>query len=431
MGDAAGPPRLRKDARPVMPTGDNPTLAAELETLRFAWPPDRFNRRVHEVPQVWRAGPVDPAVISLAFGAPDPQLFPAAGLAEAAQAALADFPAHAVALQYGHVDGNPVLLAELARKLAAEEGKAIPPGGLAITSGSSQAISLVVQVLANPGDVCLIEAPTFMGTIRHVRFNQIEMVTVPLDAEGLDLEATEAALTTLRAAGRRPRFLYTIPTFNNPAGVTMPLARRKALLDLAVRHDLPVIEDDAYGDLRYEGDPVPSLHALDPHGLVVRLGTFSKIVAPGVRLGFILGDPALIQRLQPFKAEGSTNGLTSLVVGTFMRTGGLAGHIEVLRREYRARRDAMYGALEAEMPDAVMWSRSEGGFFVWMTLAPHVDAERVLARAAEERVVVLPGTGCFPDGRGTRNLRLAWSLHAPGRLAEAVGRLGRALRAGL
>jgi 2-aminoadipate transaminase len=409
---------------------DNPTLTAELEALRFAWNADRFNHRVRELPQVLRAGPTDPGLISLAFGAPDPQLFPAAGLAEAARTALADFSAYAVALQYGQVDGNPVLLAELRKKLEAEEGKPVPPGGLAITSGSSQAISLAVQVLANPGDVCLIEAPTFMGTIRHIRFNQVTMVPVPLDAEGLDLEATETALRTLAAAGTRPRFLYSIPTFNNPAGVTMPLARRKALLDLALRHDLPIIEDDAYGDLRYGGDPVPSLHALDSHGLVVRLGTFSKIVAPGVRLGFILADPAMIQRLQPFKAEGSTNGLTSLVVGTFMKTGGLAAHIEVLRREYRMRRDAVYQALEAEMPDAVTWTRSNGGFFVWMTLAPHVDVEQVTAKAAEERVVVLPGTGCFPDGRGTRNLRLAWSLHPPQRLAEGVARLARAVRAG-
>jgi 2-aminoadipate transaminase len=414
-----------------MLTGDNPTLTAELETVRFAWKADRFNRRVREVPQVLRAGPADPDVISLAFGAPDPQLFPAAGLAEAARAALADFPAYAVALQYGQVDGNPVLLGELAKKLEQEEGQPVPPGGLAITNGSSQAISLAVQVLANPGDVCLIEAPTFMGTIRHIRFNQVSMLPVPLDHEGLDLEATEAALVRLAAAGTRPRFLYTIPTFNNPAGVTMPLARRKALLDLAFRHDLPIIEDDAYGDLRYDGEPVPSLHALDPHGLVVRLGTFSKIVAPGVRLGFVLADPALIQRLQPFKAEGSTNGLTSLVVGTFMKTGGLAAHIELLRRQYRTRRDAMYRALETELPDAVTWTRSDGGFFVWMTLAPHVDVEKVMAKAAEERVVVLPGTGCFSDGRGTKNLRLAWSLHPPDRLVEGVGRLGRALRAGL
>jgi 2-aminoadipate transaminase len=410
---------------------ENPTLTAELETLRFAWGVDRFNRRVHEVPQVMRAGPTEPGVISLAFGAPDPELFPAAGLSSAAMAALEDFPAYAVALQYGAANGNPLLLAELSRKLAEEEGRPVEPGSLAITNGSSQAIALAVQALANPGDTCLVEAPTFMGTIRHIRFHQVTAVPVPLDQGGLDLDAAESALKRLAATGTRPRFLYTIPTFNNPAGVTMPLERRQALLDLAFRHDLPVIEDDAYGDLRYEGSPVPTLHALDPYGLVMRIGTFSKIVAPGVRLGFLWADPALIQRIPPFKAEGSTSGLTSLIVGTFMKTGGLAAHIETLRKAYRARRDAMYEALEAEIPDGVTWTRTEGGFFVWLTLPPRADIEAIHARAEAEGVVALPGTGCFTDGRGTHNLRLAFSLHPGDRLAEGVRRLGRALRAGL
>jgi 2-aminoadipate transaminase len=411
---------------------ENPTLTAELEALRFAWHSDRFNRRVREIPQVLRAGPVDEQVISLAFGAPAPELFPAAGLQGAARAALCDFAAYAVALQYGQVNGNPVLLAELARKLEKEEGRPVEAGGLAITNGSSQAIALTAQVLANPGDACLIEAPTFMGTIRTIRFHGITPVPVPLDEQGIDLDALETALRKLRGAGTPPRVLYSIPTFNNPAGVTLPLTRRRALLDLVARYDVPVVEDDAYGDLRFEGAPVPSLHALDRHGLVVRLGTFSKIVAPGVRLGFVLGDPALIQRLQPFKSEGSTNGLTSLVVGTFMKSGGLAAHVEVLRREYRARRDVMYAALAAEMPDSVRWTRTEGGFFVWLTLAPGVDVEKAMARAADEQVVVMPGPQCFTDaGGGAHNLRLAWSLQPKDRLAEGVRRLARAIRAAM
>lgn len=415
----------------TMSSTDNPTLAAELEAIRFAWEPRRFNRRVHDIPQVMRAGPVDPSVISLAFGAPAPEFFPAAGLAEAAQAALADVPAYSVALQYGQVNGNPVLLAELGKKLEREEGRLVEPDSLAITNGSSQAIALAVQVLANPGDVCLVETPTFMGTIRTLRFHGVTAVPVPVDAQGLDPDALEAALRRLRAAGTPPRFLYTIPTFSNPTGITMPVARRRALLDLAVRHDVPVIEDDAYGDLRYEGEPVPALHALDRHGVVVRLGTFSKIVAPGVRLGFVWADPALVARLQPFKSEGATNGLTSLIVGTFMRQGRLAPHIETLRRGYRARRDAMYTALEAEMPREVSWTRSEGGFFVWLTLAPAVDAEKVMAAATDERVVVMPGTACFPDGQGSHCLRLSFSLQPLDRLAEGVRRLGRAIRAAL
>ncbi|MGH7322024.1 MAG: PLP-dependent aminotransferase family protein [Candidatus Rokuibacteriota bacterium] len=412
-----------------MLSGEDPTRAAEVDAIRFAWDANRFNRRVREIPQVMRAGPVEPSVISLAFGAPDPELFPATQLAEAAREALADVPAYAVALQYGAVTGNPLLLAELGRKLEKEEGRPVEPGGLAITNGSSQAIALAAQVLANPGDACLVEAPTFMGTIRTIRFNEVRAVPVPLGDRGADLDVLEAAVKRLRAVGTPPRFFYTIPTFNNPAGVTMPLDRRLALLDLCAHYDLPVIEDDAYGDLRYGGEPLPTLHALDRHGLVVRLGTFSKIVAPGVRLGFIWADPALIQRIQPFKGEGSTNGLTSLIVGTFMRSGGLYEHIEVLKREYRTRRDAMYAALEADMPKAVTWTRTDGGFFVWMTLPPRTDMEKVMVKTLEARVGALPGTGCFMDGQGTHNLRLSFSLQPVDRLSEGVRRLSQAIRA--
>jgi DNA-binding transcriptional MocR family regulator len=397
----------------------------------FTWTPERFNARVRDVPVVRRAGVPPAGVISLAFGMPDPILFPAAGLAEAAREALGDAAASAVALQYGPIAGNPVLLAELGRKLEAEEGRPVPAGTLAITSGSSQAIPLVVQALANPGDVVLSEAPTFLGTIRHMQFNGVRIECVPLDADGLDVDAVEDRVRRLEAAGTPPRFLYTIPTFNNPAGVTMSLARRRALLDLAGRHGLPIVEDDAYRDLRFEGDPIPTLHALDRHGLVIRMGTFSKIVAPGVRLGFVLAEAPVIDRVLAFKSEGSTNGFASLVVGTFMRRGGLARHIEMLRTAYRLRRDAMYRALEREMPAGVTWTRTEGGFFLWLTLPPRTEMAKVAARAEQERVVALPGTDCFPDGRGTHNIRLAFSLQNEEGIAEGIRRLATAIRAGL
>jgi DNA-binding transcriptional MocR family regulator len=401
------------------------------ELSGFVWTPDRFNPRVRAATPMPRAGAVPADVISLAYGMPDPALFPTAGLAAAAEEALRDPARYAVALQYGNVGGNPLLLAELGRKVEAEEGRPVEPGSLLLTNGSSQAIALVVQALAGAGDVCLCEAPTFLGTIHHIQFQGVRAVTVSLDDEGLDVEELEREVRRLEGAGTPPRFVYTIPTFNNPAGVTMSLARRRALLDIAARHGVPVIEDDAYRDLRFEGEPVPTLHALDREGLVIRLGTFSKIVAPGVRLGFVLADPAVVERVLAFKAEGSTNGFASMVVGTFMKGGGLTAHIETLRDAYRARRDAMYEALAREMPAGVTWTRTEGGFFLWLTLPPQADMARVHARAAEERVVSLAGTHSFPDERGTHNLRLAFSLQPPDRIAEGIRRLGRALRAGL
>jgi 2-aminoadipate transaminase len=401
------------------------------ELSGFAWTADRFNQRVQTTRPVPRAGVVPADIISLAYGMPDPALFPTAGLAAAAEEALRDSARYAVGLQYGNVGGNPLLLGELGRKLEAEEGRPVEPGSLVMTNGSSQAIALVVQTLANPGDVCLCEAPTFLGTIHHIRFQGVRIIPVSLDDEGLDVEALEREIERLEAAGTPPRFVYTIPTFNNPAGVTMAIARRRALLDIASRHGVPVIEDDAYRDLRFEGEPVPTLHALDREGLVVRLGTFSKIVAPGVRLGFVLAHPAVIERVLAFKAEGSTNGFASMVVGTFMRNGGLAAHIQTLRAAYRERRDTMYEALAREMPAGVTWTRTEGGFFLWLSIPSRADMVRVNARAAEEKVVALAGTECFPDGRGTHNLRLSFSLQPPDRIAEGIRRLGRAIRAGL
>jgi DNA-binding transcriptional MocR family regulator len=401
------------------------------ELSGFAWTPDRFNPRVRAVTRAPRAGAVPSDIISLAYGMPDPILFPTAGLAAAAEEALRDPARYAVALQYSNVGGNPLLLTELGQKLEAEEGRPVEAGSLAMTNGSSQAIALVVQALAAPGDVCLCEAPTFLGTIHHIRFQGVRTVPVALDDEGLEVEALEGKIQQLESAGTPPRFLYTIPTFNNPAGVTMSLARRRALLDIVARHGVPVIEDDAYRDLRFEGEPVPTLHALDRDGLVVRLGTFSKIVAPGVRLGFVLADPAVIERVLAFKAEGSTNGFASMVVGTFMKTGGLAAHIQTLRTAYRARRDAMYEALAREMPAGVTWTRTEGGFFLWLTLPSKTDMTKVHARAAEERVVALAGTECFPDGRGTHNLRLSFSLQPADLIAEGIRRLAVAVRAGL
>ena len=401
------------------------------ELSGFAWTPDRFNPRVRAAATMPRAGASPPDVISLAYGMPDPALFPTAGLATAAQEALGDPARYAVALQYGNVGGNPLLLAELGRKLEGEEGRPVPPGTLVMTNGSSQAIALVVQALAAPGDVCLCEAPTFLGTIHHIRFQGVRTVPVSLDDDGIDVEGLEREINRLEAAGTPPRFIYTIPTFNNPAGTTMTLERRRALLDIAARHGVPIIEDDAYRDLRFEGEPVPTLHALDRDGLVIRLGTFSKIVAPGVRLGFVLADPAVIERVLAFKAEGSTNGFASMVVGTFMKTGGLAAHIQTLRSAYRERRDAMYEALAREMPAGVTWTRTQGGFFLWLTVPARADMAKVSAKAAEERIVTLAGTECFPDGRGTHNLRLAFSLQPPDKIAEGIRRLGRAIRAGL
>ena len=403
------------------------------ELSRFAWTPDRFNARVRAATPMPRAGAVPSDVISLAYGMPDPALFPAAGLAAAAEEALRD-PARPTPWRSSTATSGATRSSwpSSGGSSSAEEGRPVEAGSLVMTNGSSQAIALVVQALANPGDVCLCEAPTFLGTIHHIRFQGVRTVPVSARRRGARRRGRWSARSGgSRPAGTPPRFIYTIPTFNNPAGVTMSLGRRRALLDIAARHGVPIIEDDAYRDLRFEGEPVPTLHALDREGLVMRLGTFSKIVAPGVRLGFVLADPAVIERVLAFKAEGSTNGFASMVVGTFMKGGGLAAHIETLRAAYRARRDAMYEALAREMPAGVTWTRTEGGFFLWLTAAVpgghDQGARRGPPRSASSR---WPGPSASPTAAARTTC--AWPSVSSRRSASPRGSAasGRAIARG-
>jgi DNA-binding transcriptional MocR family regulator len=301
-----------------------------------------------------------------------------------------------------------------------------------ITTGAGQAIAVVGRALLDPGDTVLVETPAWPGALNAFRRCGARLVAVPVDAAGLDTGALAQTLDTLAAEGTQPKLLYTVPNFQNPTGVTPTLARRQALLDLARRYDFVILEDDAYRDLAFEGALPPSLFALDPDGRVLRTGTYSKILAAGLRLGWLLGPREVLPRLIALKDDGGTSPFTSYLAATYSLAGELEPHIARLVASYRRKRDVMLAALDRYFPRSVTWTVPAGGFFVWVTLPPGPDAADLLRAAREEGVDFLPGRSCFPDPQaGTSHLRLAFSLPTPDQIEEGIKRLGGVLDSAL
>jgi 2-aminoadipate transaminase len=360
--------------------------------------------------------PVATDLISFAVGQPDPLSMPLDDLLSVSRTVL--WEQTSTALLYGAPQGEPRLRGYVADRLNEKEGLSLGSDQVAITAGSSQAIGLLAQLLIDPGETILLEGPTFLGAARTFRVLQARLEELPLDQQGLQIEVLERRLAELQAEGVRPKFLYTMPTFHNPTGVTMPLERRLALLEVARRHQLLVIEDDAYGDLRFEGSDLPSLLALDRDGLVVRLGTFSKILAAGTEL---------VPALTLVKVDGGTNPYGAHVAAEWALSGRLEPHVELLRGVYRERRDALLAALERYCSQYCSWTRPEGGFFVWLELQPGIDPQRLREAAHEHGVAYLPGPQCFASGKGEQYLRLSFSYVTPERIEEGMKRLGRAM----
>lgn len=370
----------------------------------------------------------------MAYGNPDPELFPAEEIAAAAERILSDPQRAAIALQYGAIQGQSEMMSLVADKLKREESIHVTQENVVITNGASAAIGLAARSLIDEGDVVLVEAPSFPGALSVYKRAGAELTNLPMGPQGIDVEATEGLLASLHSRGVKPKILYTIPTFQNPSGLTIPEAARRALLDIARRYNLVIIEDDAYRDLYYDADangPLPeSLYALDQEGRVIRTGTFSKILTPGMRLGWAIAQPEIIYRMLLLKEEGGTVPFSQHVAVEYARDGVLRRHIEVLVDAYRAKRDAMLAALDRHFPSGVQWTRPSGGFFVWAVLPPTVDPGKLAALAREQGVEYLPGEPCFaqpPAVPGTY-VRLSFSLLAPVEIEEAIKRLGGVIR---
>ncbi len=364
-----------------------------------------------------------PGIIEFGWGHLAADLLPAAELLDAATWTLTRDPYPA--LTYGFAQGPGRLLALLSAQLAVSEAE------LMITGGTSQALDMLCQHLTNPGDIVLVEAPTYHLALRIFRDHRLRLVTVPGDQQGLHVAAVTTLVKMLRNRGERIAFLYLVPTFNNPSGVTLSTERRAELARLALALDLTVIEDEAYAELWYDAPPPPPIASFAPGGPLIRLGSFAKVLAPGLRLGWMQAPAALIQRCTSagmFDSGGGLNHFTAHVVWALLQTGAFEPRVLNLRAALRERRDALLAALALAMPAGVTWRPPLGGFFVWLRTPSTIDTTALLSRAEAAGVSFIPGERFYADGGGHNELRLAFSMLPVAELAEGARRLGRVLQ---
>ncbi|WP_433382466.1 PLP-dependent aminotransferase family protein [Streptosporangium sp. CA-115845] len=362
-----------------------------------------------------------PEVVSLAGGMPYVTALPLDVVGEL----VADLVARRgpVALQYGSGQGDPHLREQICDVMR-PEGIEANADDVVVTVGSQQALDLITRIFIDPGDVVLAEGPSYVGALGTFAAYQANVIHVAMDSEGIVPESLAQTIYALKSAGKRIKFLYTIPTFQNPAGVTLNAVRRQQVLEICQRADVLIVEDNPYGMLGFDGEPMRTLRADNAEG-VVYLGSFSKTLAPGFRVGWALAPHAVREKLvlAMESAVLSHSSFTQLAVGQYLATQPWLEQIKSFRELYRERRDTMLASLEALMPAGVTWTRPAGGFFVWATLPEGLDSKALLPRAVAERVAFVPGTGFFADGGGARNMRLSYCYPEPDRIREGVRRL--------
>jgi 2-aminoadipate transaminase len=358
-------------------------------------------------------------------GFPDPVSFPYEGMIEATARMMAN--EGAAAMTYGDPQGYRGLRELVCEKYERFEFFSTTPDNIIVANGSGHALSLAFSAFVDPGDVIISESPTFSGSLHTMRRHGPEILDVPVDAEGIVTDAVRERLKALSAQGRRCKLIYTIVNFQNPAGPSQSLRRRQALLELANEFDTLILEDDAYGELRFEGETLPPLYALDRNDRVIRAGTLSKILGAGVRLGWLCAPKAMIPAFQGFLFGGGVNPFMSRVATYYLRDH-LTEHVKRLIDIYRAKRDGMLRGLDETLggTDAVI-SRPEGGFFVWIRLPSGTDPRRLQELAVEARAQFTPGPAFFPQGGGHEYIRLAFSYESAEKCYEGARVIGRAI----
>ena len=373
-------------------------------------------------------------IISFAPGFPDPAMFAWSEFRAIAADLLSGKDGSV--LQYGPTRGYRPLLESLGEILA-DRGISVPGEQLLVTTGSQQGLDLVARVLSDPGDVVLVELPSYTGAISAFRNVQAEMVGVAQEADGIDLDDLDAVLRRLRLEGRRVRFLYVVPNFQNPTGLLLGRDKRARLLDWAARHNLLIVEDDPYRDLYFEDtageSAIRPIKADDREGRVVYLSSFSKTLAPGYRVAWIAAPPALAAKFEMAKQASDlcTGELDQRIVYEAYKRGVLARQVPLLRAHYRRKRDVMVSALSRELGERVSWPAPHGGFFLWATLPGGIDSDAMIAQAVEHGVVYVAGTAFFVDGSGANAMRLSFSAPTPDRIDEGVRRLAATIHEAL
>ena len=361
-----------------------------------------------------------PEITSFAGGLPSPATFPVERMRAAFDAVLSR--QGSVALQYGPSDGYAPLREWVADHLSTD-GVRILPEQVLMTSGSQQALDLLAKVLIDQGSKVLVETPSYLGALQAFSVYEPEFVSVPTDDGGLLPEA-------VAPIAQGARLLYALPNFQNPTGRTLSVERRLALVETCARLGLPLIEDDPYGALSYRGEPLPKMLGMNPHG-VIHMGSFSKVLTPGIRLGYVVAPVTLVRKLEQAKqaADLHTSQLTQMVVHEVVKDGFLTQHIPTIRALYADRCQVMLSAMDEFFPKSATWTRPEGGMFIWVTLPKHIDSMKLLEEAIAQHVAFVPGTSFYANVPETNTLRLSFVTVPPERIRDGVERLGKLIEA--
>lgn len=369
----------------------------------------------------------DPEIISFAGGLPSPNSFPIKDLEGVAQHVLEHHGK--IALQYGTTQGLRELRESIAER-SQKDGVDVDADNIMITSGSQQALDTVGKVFLNPGDTALVGLPSYLGGLNAFRSYEANLTGIPLDKEGMRIDILEEEIKKLLKEETVPKFIYVVPTFQNPAGVVMPEKRRKKLIDIANEYDLVIIEDDPYGKLRFDIDHIKPIKAFDDEGRVIYMSTFSKILSPGFRLAWVIADDELKRKMLICKQalDLCTNTFTQFIADEFMRSGSLDLHIMKIREMYKPKRDIMMKAMKEHFPTGYECNKPKGGMFAWVTLPEGIDTEIMFLDAIKNKVAYVHGKAFHVDGGGGRSMRLNFSYASDKQIGEGMERLGNVIK---
>ncbi len=366
-------------------------------------------------------------VISLAGGLPAPETFPVEIIKEITAEVITH---HAdKALQYGTTKGFTPLRLALADWMEKRYGIPTSKVEIMMVAGSQQALDLIGRVFINPGDIVVVEGPTYLAALNAFKYYDPEFLSIPMDDDGMIVDILEEKLRKLSAEGKKVKFVYTVSTFQNPAGVTMSLERRKRLIELAREYDFLIVEDSPYSELRYSGEPIPPIKHFDDEGRVLYLGTFSKIFAPGFRLGWIAAHPHFIRKIEIAKqaVDLCANPFGQVIAWKYVADGHLDRHIPKVIEFYRPRRDAMLEALEEYMPEGVKWTKPDGGMFIWVTLPEGIDTKLMAEKAIRKGVAYVPGEAFFAHRDVKNTMRLNFTYVPEDKIRDGVKRLAEVI----
>ncbi len=370
-----------------------------------------------------------PEIISFAGGLPNPESFPVDDIREIVDYLLREKGAKI--LQYGSTEGVNTFRDTLASMMEKRYGvKGIGRENILITAGSQQALYLLAKIFIDPGDYVVIEAPTYIGILTAFQSYQPNYVEIEMDNDGMQTHLLEEKLKNMHKEGKKPKLIYVIPTFQNPAGVTMSLERRKHLLELAEEYDILVVEDNPYGELRYSGEPLPPLKAMDSDHRVIYLGTFSKIMAPGFRLAWMIAHKDIIRKAVLAKQgiDLCTNTFGQYIANEYIEKGYLDRHIPKIISLYKRKRDLMLDMMDEHFPDYVDWTKPDGGMFLWVTLPKEMDAEKMFQKAIENKVAYVIGSAFYPKRNHKNTLRLNFTYSTDEQIKEGIKRLAKVIK---